>query len=133
MRTPLASPVPAANLKGRAGRRGRQVSVGAVATVLMVLVPVVGLSGTISAAGATTKPTLTTSTTTDLAADKPITFTVRGEPAGTALLAVQCTTQALSDGEDACGSQRNTLVFADSSGVGTGTFVPSPVIQTTLG
>lgn len=109
------------------------MAIGAVATVVMVLAPALGLSGTISAAGAATKPTLTTSKTTDLLADKPITFTVRGVPAGTALLAVQCTTQALSDGEDACGSQRNTLVFADASGVGTGTFVPSPVIHSTLG
>jgi hypothetical protein len=132
MRTTIASALPDRNLTARAGRKRRHVSIGAVATVLMVLVPALGLSGTISAAGATTKPTLTTSKTTNLAADKPITFTVRGVPAGTALLAVQCTTQALSDGEDACGSQRNTLVFANSSGVGTGTFVPSPVIQTTL-
>lgn len=113
-------------------RTTRGVVVGAMLIAVVLVTPAFGVVGT-AAAAATTTPTLTTSTTTDLAADEPISFTVQGVPAGTALLAVQCTPQALTAGEDACGSRRNTLVFASSSGFATGTFVPSPVIQTTLG
>ncbi len=117
----------------KAGRTTRRMVMGAVAIGVSLVAPVFGVVGAAPAGAAATGPTLTTSTTTDLAADQPVTFTVQGVPAGTALLAVQCTPQALTEGEDACGSQRNALVFADSSGVATGTFVPSPVIQTTTG
>jgi hypothetical protein len=108
---------------------------GAAATAVGVVLaaPVSGMLGTTPAGAAQTAPVLTTSTTTDLAADQPVSFTVRDVPAGTALLAVQCTPQALTAGEDACGDRRNSLVFADPSGMATGTFVPSPVIQTALG
>jgi hypothetical protein len=116
-----------------AGRMTRRMVIGAVAIGVSLVAPVFGVVGAAPASAAVAAPTLTTSTTADLAADQPIKFTVQGVPAGTALLAVQCTPQALTQGEDACGNRRNVLVFADSSGVATGTFVPSPVIQTTLG
>jgi hypothetical protein len=115
------------------GRMIRRMVMGAVTIGVSLLPPVFGIVGAAPASAAVAVPTLTTSTTTDLAADQSINFTVQGVPAGTALLAVQCTPQALTQGEDACGDRRNALVFADSSGVATGTFVPSPVIQTTLG
>jgi hypothetical protein len=105
----------------------------AVAIGVALMTPGSGMLGTSPADAAVTAPVLTTSTTTDLAADQQISFTVGGVPAGTALLAVQCTPEALTAGEDACGDRRNALVFANSSGIATGTFVPSPVIQTTLG
>jgi hypothetical protein len=119
----------------RAGRMARGMAAGsaAVAVGLLLVTPVFGPLGMTPAGAAVTAPVLTTSTTTDLAAGQQVSFTVRGVPAGTAVLAVQCTPQALTVGEDACGDQRNSLVFANGSGIATGTFVPSPVIQTTLG
>ena len=97
-----------------AGRMTRRMVMGAVAIGVSLVAPVFGVVGAAPASAAVTAPTLTTSTTTDLAADQPVTFTVQGVPAGTALLAVQCTPQALTEGEDACGNRRNALVFADS-------------------
>ncbi len=111
----------------------RRMVTGAVAIGVSLVAPVFGVVMAAPAGAALTAPTLTTSTTTDLPADRSIRFTVQGVPAGTALLAVQCTPQALTEGEDACGNRRNALVFANSSGIATGSFVPSPVIQTTLG
>ena len=124
-----------ANLKVRSIRMVRRLGTGPVAITMGVTLAtsVLGAFGQDPAGAAVMTPVLTTSTTTDLAPGQHVRFTVQGVPAGTALLAVQCTPQALTVGEDACGDRRNSLVFANSSGTATGTFVPSPVIQTTLG
>ena len=117
----------------KAGRMARRIVAGAVAISVTLVTPLFGVFGAAPAGAVTAAPTLTTSTTTDLAADQAVSFTVQGVPAGTALLAVQCTPEALTAGEDACGNRRDSLVFANSSGLANGTFVPSPVIQTALG
>jgi hypothetical protein len=117
----------------RAASVTRRMVTRAVVISVTLLAPGFGIIGAAPAGAAAASPILTTSSTTGLAAGQPITFTVQDAPVGTALLAVQCTPQALTAGEDACENQRNDLVFANSSGVATGTFIPSPLIQTTLG
>ncbi|MHB1789035.1 MAG: hypothetical protein ACYCVN_06210 [Acidimicrobiales bacterium] len=114
-------------------RSDRPLAVRALACAigLALVVPLAGASA--GPAGAATSPVLTTTTTTDLGATQPIDFTVAGVPAGTALVAVECTIQALSLGQDACNSRRDTLVFAGASGSASGSFVPSPEMSTSLG
>jgi hypothetical protein len=102
-----------------------------VAVVLSTVVPAV--AGSVPAGAVTAGPSMTTTPTSGLEAGQPVGFTVRNEPPGTALVAVECTPQALSVGENACDNRRNALVFADSSGTAEGTLVPSPEIRTALG
>ncbi len=122
-------------IHARQGHQARRLS-RALAVAVAMLLPagmlVVGAGS--PAAGATTPgPLLTTTATTGLTPGTPIVFTVTGEAPGAALVAVECTPQALSIKENACDNRRDTIVFANAAGTGRGSFTPTPEIQTAAG
>ena len=113
------------------------VGAGVLAFVSSFALPVAPVAGAAAspgtAAARSTKPVLTTSGTAGLAPGTPVRFAVSGVAPGSTLVAVECTLQALTISENACDNRRDTVVFAGTDGSASGSFTPTPSIQTAAG
>ncbi len=85
------------------------------------------------ASGAEAQPAATVSPTNQLHDGQQVLVSVTRVPAHAALLALECSTRALTAGEDACENHRNELFFANGNGQASTRLDVTSKISTALG
>ncbi|MGO9557880.1 MAG: neocarzinostatin apoprotein domain-containing protein [Acidimicrobiales bacterium] len=104
------------------------VAASAVALCIMAL-PAVSRAAT----RPMSSPSVIVTPTKDLHSGEIVTITVKGEPAGATLLALQCTPSALTIGEDGCENRDNDVFFGTKSGTVSTKFQVLSTVETATG
>ncbi|MGO9198079.1 MAG: neocarzinostatin apoprotein domain-containing protein [Acidimicrobiales bacterium] len=106
----------------------------AIAIVASVAASIGALgAGATAPAHHTSSPSITVKPASGLHSGQVLQITVKGEPAGATLLALECTAKALTIGEDGCENRQNAVFFGTKSGTVSTKFQVLSRISTAIG